>query len=200
MEDQPFDDLLGSYYQEINSKATRDGRGEFYTPPEISTLMAKISFDAEKVIADGVPVTVLEPTCGSGGMILQIAKHLAPKEEGAPSHVDLMRVTAIDIAPTSCDMAYINLTSWGIPSEIIHGNSLSNEFWSHWKNIHWMRVREDTRRELEAFKDLIEGSNLPAEKPKSETAPQSQETKQEQPRIVIPRRETSSGQFEFDLE
>ena len=52
MESEPFTDLLGSYYQEINSKATRDGRGEFYTPPEISELMAKITFNAEKVIAD----------------------------------------------------------------------------------------------------------------------------------------------------
>ena len=120
MEAEPCTDLLGSYYQEINSKATRDGRGDFYTPPEVSELMARMAFNAEKVIADGRPVTVQEPTCGSGGMILQMAKQLAPKEEGLPSHVDLMRVTAIDIAPTSCDMAYVNLTAWGIPSEIVH--------------------------------------------------------------------------------
>ena len=200
MEAEPFDDLLGSYYQEINSKATRDGRGEFYTPPEISALMAHISFNAEKVIADGVPVSVQEPTCGSGGMILQIAKQLAPKEAGQTSHVDLMRVTAIDIAPTSCDMAYINLTLWGIPSEIIHGNSLSMEYWSHWKNIHWLRVGEDTRRDLEAFKQLISESKLPVEHSTPEPTQKADETSVSKADIVIPRRESSSGQFEFDLE
>ena len=88
-------------------------------------------------------------------MILQMAKQLAPKEEGAPSYIDLMRVTAIDIAPTSCDMAYVNLTAWGIPSEIVHGNSLSMEVWSHWRNIHWHRVGENGRRAFEQLKDLI---------------------------------------------
>ena len=80
MENEPFEDLLGQYYTETASKSTRDGRGEFYTPPEISFLMAAIAFRADEVIEKGKPVSVHEPACGSGGMILQMAKQLAPKE------------------------------------------------------------------------------------------------------------------------
>lgn len=62
MEERPFDDLLGVYYQDIASKSTRDSRGEFYTPPTISRLMAHIAFNAEAVIEKGRPVTISEPT------------------------------------------------------------------------------------------------------------------------------------------
>lgn len=78
MEDEPFEDLLGHHYLDVASKATRDNRGEFFTPPAISELMAKISFRADDVIEKNEPITINEPACGSGGMILQIAKQLSP--------------------------------------------------------------------------------------------------------------------------
>jgi methylase of polypeptide subunit release factors len=49
-----------------------------------------------------------------------------------------LRVTAIDINRTACDMAFINTTLWGIPTRILHGNSLSNEYWAAWSNIHYI--------------------------------------------------------------
>jgi hypothetical protein len=33
-------------------------------------------------------------------------------------------------------MAFINTTLWGVPTRIIHGNSLSLECWAAWSNIH----------------------------------------------------------------
>jgi hypothetical protein len=35
-------------------------------------------------------------------------------------------------------MAFINTTLWGIPTRVIHGNSLSQEYWSAWSNIHYI--------------------------------------------------------------
>jgi hypothetical protein len=49
-----------------------------------------------------------------------------------------LRVTAIDISRTACDMAFINTTLWGIPTRIIHGNTLSQEYWAAWSNIHYI--------------------------------------------------------------
>src|ERR1700689_5266140 len=49
-----------------------------------------------------------------------------------------LRVTAIDINRTACDMAFINTSLWGIPTRVIHGNSLSNEYWAAWSNIHYI--------------------------------------------------------------
>jgi hypothetical protein len=35
-------------------------------------------------------------------------------------------------------MAFINTTLWGIPTRVIHGNSLSLECWAAWSNIHYI--------------------------------------------------------------
>jgi len=143
MESKPFTDILGPYYLDIASHSSKQSRGEFYTPPEISKLMAKITVDAKSVIEKGKPITVNEPACGAGGMMLALA------EEFAPSHVDLLRITAQDLNPVGVDMCYINMTMWGIPAKIICGNTLHGTINSSWKNIHWHRVSEDQRQALE---------------------------------------------------
>lgn len=145
-ERRPFADLLGQYYETISSKVSRDQRGEFFTPEPISEFMARILFDVEQVIAEGLPITLSEPACGSGGIILQVAKQLAPPlANPEKSYVDLLRVTAQDISPLACDMCYVNTTLWGIPTRVVQGNTLSGEVSKVWRNIHWMRVAEDQR-------------------------------------------------------
>ena len=46
MEREPFRDTLGTYYTEIAPRSSAVARGEFYTPPEVGKLMAKLSVDA----------------------------------------------------------------------------------------------------------------------------------------------------------
>ena len=65
-------------------------------------------------------------------MILSLAEACPPEVRRR------LRVTAIDINRTACDMAFINTTLWGIPTRIIHGNTLSQEFWAAWSNIHYI--------------------------------------------------------------
>jgi hypothetical protein len=77
-------------------------------------------------------ITVLEPACGGGAMILACAK-VIPKEA-----LHRLRVTAIDVSKVACDMCFINATLWGIPAEIYHGDTLSMKFFKGWKNIHWI--------------------------------------------------------------
>ena len=155
MQSKPFTDVLGPFYTSVASKMTVSGRGEFYTPPEVCELMARIIGDVDRVIEEGKPITVNEPSCGSAGTILALAKQYAPKEEGEPSYVDLLRVTCQDLSPTACDMAYVNLTLWGVPAKIYRGNTLENKYDMVWKNMHWIRVGEDRRlRDLAMFDEL----------------------------------------------
>lgn len=155
MEHRPFTDVLGVYYTETIAGAGQYARGEFYTPPAVSQMMAKISLDVEQIKADNRPVTVCDPCSGSGAMILSCAKEFAP-------HQDLLRVTLQDINPVACDMAYINMTLWGIPAEIILGNTLTLEVQRRWANVHWFRVGEDQRQKhlkvLGLMRDLSAGS------------------------------------------
>ena len=43
-----------------------------------------------------------------------------------------MRAVATDIDLKCVHMAYIQLSLYGIPAVIIHGNTLTVEEWSHW--------------------------------------------------------------------
>ena len=133
MEGRPFEDLIGGYYMEFAlSQKGQQWNGEFHTPKPICDLMARMTLgDAESLPAEG-PITVCEPACGAGAMILSLALACPPEVRRR------LRVTAIDINRTACDMAFVNTTLWGIPTRVIHGNSLSMECWAAWSNIHYI--------------------------------------------------------------
>src|SRR5512138_2848957 len=67
------DDLLGDAYEYLmRNFATESGKskGQFYTPSEVSQIMAKISgIRSAKTSAE---TTVYDPTCGSGSLLLKI--------------------------------------------------------------------------------------------------------------------------------
>lgn len=67
------DDLLGDAYEYLmRNFATESGKskGQFYTPSEVSQIMAKISGIREaKTSAE---TTVYDPTCGSGSLLLKV--------------------------------------------------------------------------------------------------------------------------------
>lgn len=133
MESRPFEDLIGGYYMEFAlSQKGQQWNGEFHTPKPISDLMARITLGDLESLPTEAPITVCEPACGAGAMILSLAQVCPPEARRR------LRVTAIDINRTACDMAFINTTLWGVPARVIHGNSLSLECWAAWSNIHYM--------------------------------------------------------------
>lgn len=133
METHPFEDLIGGYYMEFAlSQKGQQWNGEFHTPKPICDLMARMTLgDIGSLPAEG-PITVCEPACGAGAMILSLAEACSPEVRRR------LRVTAIDINRTACDMTFINTTLWGIPTRVIHGNTLSMEYWAAWSNIHYI--------------------------------------------------------------
>ena len=133
MESQPFTDIIGGYYMEfaLSSKG-QQWNGEFHTPKTICDMMAQMTMgDLESLPADQL-INVCEPACGAGAMILSVAQVCPPAVRRR------LRVTAIDINRTACDMAFLNTTLWGIPTRVIHGNTLSGEYWAAWSNIHYI--------------------------------------------------------------
>lgn len=131
MENHPFEDLLGSCYMELAlSKKGQQWNGEFHTPKHVADLMARLTAgDMDSFPAEG-PVTVCEPACGSGVMILSFAQVCPPEIRRR------LRVTALDINRIACDMTFINTTLWAVPTRVIHGNTLSGEYWAAWSNVH----------------------------------------------------------------
>lgn len=133
METQPFEDLIGGYYTEFAlSHKGQQWNGEFHTPKPICDLMARMTLgDPESLPPEG-PISVCEPACGAGAMILSLGEACPPEVRRR------LRVTAMDISRTACNMAFINTTLWGIPTRVIHGNTLSMECWAAWSNIHYI--------------------------------------------------------------
>jgi type I restriction-modification system DNA methylase subunit len=133
MECRPFEDILGGYYMEFAlSQKGQQWNGEFHTPKPVCDLMARMMIGDASVLPSDREITVCEPACGAGAMILSFAEACPPDVRRR------LRVTAIDISRTACDMAFINTTLWGVPTRVIHGNTLSLEFWAAWSNIHYL--------------------------------------------------------------
>jgi len=133
MESHPFEDLLGGCYLEfaLSSQGQR-WNGEFHTPKTVCDLIAHLTVGDLESLPTDRPITVCEPACGAGAMILSLAQACPPEIRRR------LRLTAIDINRTACDMTFINTTLWGIPTRVIHGNSLTMEYWAAWSNIHYL--------------------------------------------------------------
>lgn len=133
MESKPFEDVIGGFYMDaaISQKGPR-WNGEFHTTKHICDLMARLTISNTESFPVEGPITICEPACGAGAMILSLAEVCQPEVRRR------LRVTAIDINRTACGMAFINTTLWGVPTRVIHGNSLSMDCWAAWSNIHYI--------------------------------------------------------------
>ena len=73
LEDARVDVLGDAYEYLIGQFAAGAGKkaGEFYTPQEVSEILARIVTDGKKKLK-----TVYDPTCGSGSLLLRVARHV----------------------------------------------------------------------------------------------------------------------------
>lgn len=116
-------DMLGEAYMDlVKHFAQEEGRdgGEFFTPPEIVELMVKILEPYEK------NTSVHDPTCGSGGMLVQVAEHLQKEQQVPEDHWRSIRFTGQEVNPTVYAMAQMNLAIHDVNGEIRKGDSLSS--------------------------------------------------------------------------
>lgn len=122
-EENPNQDLLGDLYMAFNLGVKE--QGQFFTPYHISEFMAKISIDsdsAKKIIEDKGYISMNEPTCGSGAMVIAFVNAL--KEEGINYQTDAF-IVAQDISYTATLMCYIQMALLGCAGVVICGNSLT---------------------------------------------------------------------------
>lgn len=122
-------DFLGQVSSEIAALDVRNG--QFFTPYEVSRLIAEINLDdLNSIIDQDGYFTLAEPACGSGGMVLAAADKVERMGYNPMLH---MLVQAVDVSPLAYYMAYLQLTWRGVSAAVIRGNSLSLEiFESAW--------------------------------------------------------------------
>ncbi len=117
-------DALGSLFHE-HELASAD-RGQFFTPYEVSKFMAGMIFGDGAALRELVDrqgfVTMSEPACGAGGMIIAAADAMLEADLNPQAQ---LHVTAIDVDSTAAHMAFIQLSLLGIPAIVFVGNTLS---------------------------------------------------------------------------
>lgn len=125
LEEKPHD-FLGDIFMSAGFGNVRGG--QFFTPYHLSKMMSEITIGnnfKEQIEKDGY-VTLSEPCCGAGGMIIAASEVM--KEKGFNPQTQ-MRFTGIDIDLKCCQMAFIQTSLLGLRGEIYHGNTISMEMW-----------------------------------------------------------------------
>ena len=122
--EEKHQDFLGCVYMKLNlgNVAT----GQFFTPYHVSKMMAEICFvDIEKQLEERDFITLSEPCCGSGAMIIAYAQTL--KEQGY-NYQNQLFVEAVDIDELCFLMTYLQLSLYGIPARVMLGDTLAWKF------------------------------------------------------------------------
>jgi len=175
------DDFLGPLYEELDlsGSSQRGSRGEFFTPASVAKIMAQLSLgDVEDIIDRKGFVTVSEPCCGAGGMVIAFAHVL--KELGHNPQ-EILYIEAIDVNQTFFDIAYMQFALLGLACRVWHGNTLSLEMTElretpHLKlsRYHWNKRPEfHMLRFLKQMEPDIDKEASEAPKPESDDGPES---------------------------
>lgn len=121
--EQESQDFLGQIYMSLNLGS--QANGQYFTPYSVSKFMAEINFAEIESFQNNQLITLSEPCCGSGALIIAFAQTL---REHNINYQQNLFVEAIDISEMCFKMTYIQLSLLGIPAKVIQGDSLSLKF------------------------------------------------------------------------
>lgn len=173
-------DILGPLYMELEI-ANKDA-GQFFTPPELSELMANLTFGDMLGKLETQPfITAGEPACGAGGMILALVKVMIAEGHNP---ADRLWVQCIDVDRMAALMCYTQLSLWNVPAEIIVGNTLSWDIREVWYTpAHHMGFwKYRLHRNKESLEVDISATERPSrDAPKPSSPPRPMDTPQIKP-------------------
>lgn len=158
LEVEPWD-ALGQIYMEL--ELSSEHVGQFFTPPELSELMARITATDLLARFDKPFLTVSEPACGAGGMILAFTKVLI---EHGHNPAERLWVQCQDIDRMAALMCYLQLALWNVPGVVIVGNTITMETREvFYTPAHYLGRWDDrlaVRRACEAMQSLMEAPQV----------------------------------------
>jgi type I restriction-modification system DNA methylase subunit len=126
---------------------TNDRNGQFFTPYNISKMMADMII-GENDLPEYRVCKINDPTCGAGGML--IAGAMVLKERGFNYQRDALFIGQ-DIDARCARMAFIQLSLLGVPAVIHCMNTLSMKTFWHRETIGYHIAGMDSRLRAEAL-------------------------------------------------
>lgn len=119
--DQQATDFLGAVFMSL--ELGEGAWGQFFTPFHVSQLMSDLIIgDCGAIIEQNGYISVSEPTCGAGGMIIACANSIL--NQGYNPQTQMIAVCT-DIDEVAARMCYVQLALLGIPAIVNIGNSLT---------------------------------------------------------------------------
>jgi type I restriction-modification system DNA methylase subunit len=161
-------DVLGTAFMDLEL-GSRD-KGQFFTPFTVSEMMAEILHGDELSSIEKPFITLSEPACGAGGMVLAFVKVMLKQGHDPASR---LWVQCVDVDRLAALMCYVQLSLWNVPAEVIVGNSLSlevREIWhtpQHFLGFWTARLRardvqETTEKPVERIPEMEGATASPA--------------------------------------
>lgn len=155
-------DMLGDIYMDMAGRSKTSRMGQFFTPAELCTMMARMTTDED---GDCEGKNAMDPCCGSGRMLL--AMHSLKPKMGPFVGADLDGICV--------KMTALNFWLHGIRGEVAHMNSLSREWFGAYHvhpNPSWPFVTYlDEARKEESWMYLDAVRVLEGAKPVAPVAP-----------------------------
>lgn len=127
-----FADWAGEIYME--SKTSNSNLGQFFTPYYVSKVIALCGLDishiSAKIAADpDTVITIGEPTCGAGGLIVAAIEELSRQNINYAWNVF---VDCGDIDARCVHMTYLTLSLLGVPAVVRRGDALLLDYKEDW--------------------------------------------------------------------
>lgn len=176
--DIPFADWAGEIYMD---SGTSNGRaGQFFTPYHVSHLMAECSLERDEVLGrigkdpDDV-ITIYEPTCGAGGLIVASIDVL--KGYGV-NYAWNVFVDCGDIDSRCVHMTYVTLSLLGVPAVVRLGDALMMKYHEAWFTpaylMAWPHFRSRIGQHRYPYEPTVKApSRAPAEAPADAQSPKA---------------------------
>lgn len=125
IEDNPDQDFLGELYMALG--LGNENNGQFFTPYDVCRMMAAMTYGEvlEKKISDQGWVSVNDPACGAGALLIAFANECRRPGRNINYQTSVLFV-AQDIDMIVGCMCYIQLSLLGCPGYVVIANTLTN--------------------------------------------------------------------------
>lgn len=127
-----FRDFAGDLY--MDSGTSNGKAGQFFTPFSVSSVMAEVDLDTDRMKNEleedpNKVITIYEPTCGAGGIIVAAIDKLRRANINYSWNVF---VDCGDIDSRCVHMTYLTLSLLGVPAVVRLGDALTMEYREAW--------------------------------------------------------------------
>lgn len=130
--DMGFDDYLGELY--MLSETSNSKVGQFFTPYSVSKACAEACID-EKTVNEYIEkdkiLTINEPACGAGGMIIAAIDILYNRYR--LNYSRNVFVECSDVDQRCVHMTYLQLSLIGVPAIVYQRDTLTMKTWQKWE-------------------------------------------------------------------